>query len=111
MAYAVCKSCSTKIHWKASAGARLADRRCQCGGEFTAANALGQAASASTTGRKAIHCAVCGRRRLSASNYKITTNDAIYPAWGTAGKVLVDVPAGAVICWYHEPATQDMTSQ
>ena len=111
MAYAVCKTCGSKIHWKASAGSRLADRRCSCGGEFTLANALGQSVSAQTTRRKAVHCAVCGRRRLAASTYKLTDEAGVYPAFSVSGMTLIDVAAGAAICWYHEPMTQDLTTR
>lgn len=90
MASATCKACAKEVYWRAQRGVRLADLRCQCGGELQGKTA-GQASK--TKGRTYKMCAACGKRRL----YLValpSERRAIF----LHGRML---PAGALVCPMH----------
>lgn len=93
MSTAICAACGHEVRWSATRGTRLADLRCPgCGGVLHAPTAGRPSA---TLGQRFARCAYCGRRRLERA--MVTLNA---PTW-LIGR---EMPAGAVVCRWHEVA-------
>jgi hypothetical protein len=99
MAWAICKACGRRKHWRAQRGQRLADRRCQCGGKLTAKTA-GRPSEAK--GLSYTVCAICERRTLKPVILTVPVR-----VWGRAGMDRL-LPAGSRVCRWHEARVNEL---
>ena len=93
MAWAICKACGRREHWRAQRGERLADRRCQCGGELGAKTA---GRPSKGKGLSYTVCAICEKRTLKPVILTVPVR-----VWGRAGMDRL-IPVASPVCRWHE---------